>query len=78
MATIFSWIFAGILIFFVLTAAIGAIPLLLNRVRREARGDIFLMNKDSNEGSPPVELRAQRDYRYKDANVNPYAKERNY
>jgi len=53
---------------------IGFFYLFRRRLKREGRGDVFLMNKDTKDGSPPIEIRAQRDYRYKDAGVDPYEK----
>ncbi len=71
--SVFTWVIAGILIFIASLGIVGFIVLIIRRLRRETRGDIFLMKK-SKDGSMPIELRAQRDYRYKDANVNPYEK----
>ncbi|MCG3252563.1 MAG: hypothetical protein KAX09_01840 [Candidatus Heimdallarchaeota archaeon] len=74
MANLFTWITAGILIFIAVLGLIGFFYLFRRRLKREGRGDVFLMNKDSKGGSPPIEIRAQRDYRYKDADVDPYDK----
>ena len=73
MATAFTWIMAGLLIFVAGLGIVGFVYLIIKRLRREHQGDIWLMKKDKN-GSLPVELRAQRDYRYKDADVDPYEK----
>ena len=73
MITVFMWVIIGILVFVVGLGLIGFLMLIIRRWKRETQGDIFLMKKDK-DGSLPVEIRAQRDYRYKDANVDPYEK----
>ena len=56
--------------------AYGFIYLLRKRYRRELKGDIYLTPQDTRPKEElPVELRGQRDYRYKDAGVDPYKKE---
>jgi hypothetical protein len=65
---------AGILIFVAVMGLIGFVILINRRLKREAKGDIFLMKKDPKDSSLPVGIRAQRDYRYKDAGVDPYEK----
>ncbi len=65
---------AGIAILIVSMVIIGFIVLFARRLRREQRGDVFLMKKDTQKDSLPIEIRAQRDYRYKDAGVDPYEK----
>ncbi|NHJ31636.1 MAG: hypothetical protein FK732_02125 [Asgard group archaeon] len=72
--SIFSWIILGVLGFIILMGIVGFVALFIRRLRRERRGDIFLMKKDTQDGSLPVEIRAHRDYRYKDADVDPYEK----
>ncbi|MGC9778061.1 MAG: hypothetical protein HZR80_02340 [Candidatus Heimdallarchaeota archaeon] len=74
MASLFSWIMAGIAIFILILGIVGFIVLFARRLRREGRGDVFLMKKDTQNGSLPIEIRAHRDYRYKDADVDPYEK----
>ncbi len=69
------WLIVGLFGCAILFAIPGIIMLIRNRVRREKEGDIYLMNRDTEAGSPPVEIRAQRDYRYKDAGVDPYKEE---
>lgn len=70
----FTWILVGILGFVIVMGLIGFFYLIRKRLKREERGDVFLMNKNTKDGSPPIEIRAQRDYRYKDAGVDPYKK----
>ncbi|MFW9924561.1 MAG: hypothetical protein ACFFDW_14860 [Candidatus Thorarchaeota archaeon] len=54
----------------------GLIYLLLKRYRRNIKGDIYLQPQDTRPKEElPVELRAQRDYRYKDADIDPYKKD---
>ena len=57
-------------------AVIGLVRWIQRCWRREKEGDIFLMRSGSaGTGSePPLELRVQRDLRYKDADVDPYEK----
>jgi len=69
------WIILGLFGCAILFAIPGAIMLIRNRIRREQKGDIFLMDRDTEPSSPPIEIRAQRDYRYKDADVDPYKDE---
>jgi len=69
-----SWFLAALFSIIIIFAIIGLIKLIYTRVRREQQGDVFLMKKDTQQDSLPIELRAERDYRYKDANVNPYEK----
>ncbi len=54
----------------------GYAYLFIKRYRRNVKGDIYIMPQDTRPKEDlPVELRAQRDYRYKDADVDPYEKE---
>jgi len=54
----------------------GYAYLFIKRWRREQKGDIYLIPQDARPKEElPVELRATRDYRYKDADVDPYEKE---
>ena len=78
MANVFTWIIVGFLGLIIVLGLIGGVVLVLNRMRREQKGDIFLMPSDTRDGSPPIELRTQRDYRYKDAGVDPYQEEPKY
>jgi hypothetical protein len=75
MASVFMWIIVGLFGCAILFAIPGVIIFIRNRLHRESEGDIFLMKRDTEAGSPPIELRAQRDYRYKDAGVDPYKDE---
>jgi len=53
-----------------------SIHLIVKRIRRNIKGDIYLMPQDTRPKEElPAELRGQRDYRYKDADVDPYEKE---
>ena len=65
---------AGIAIFIGVMILVGFIFLFARRLKRERRGDVFLMKKYTQKDSLPIEIRAQRDYRYKDAGVDPYDK----
>ncbi|NPE08113.1 MAG: hypothetical protein GNW80_07520 [Asgard group archaeon] len=74
MASLFSWIMAGIAIFIGILILVGFIFLFVRRLKRERQGDVFLMKKGTQKDSLPIEIRAHRDYRYKDAGVDPYEK----
>lgn len=75
MATLLAWIIVAVVGIMACLGLIGLISLIRNRWRREKRGDIFLLKRESTGKHGPVELRAQRDYRYKDAGVDPYTEE---
>ncbi|MBD3193033.1 MAG: hypothetical protein GF308_20520 [Candidatus Heimdallarchaeota archaeon] len=72
MAALFSWIIVGVVALLICFGLIGLIQWLRYRWRREKSGDIFLLKREGRGGEPPVELRGERDYRYKDAGVDPY------
>lgn len=69
-----SWLLVALFSVVIILGIIGLFKLIISRLRREQEGDVFLMNKDSQRDPLPIELRGERDYRYKDANVNPYEK----
>jgi len=69
-----SWLLVALFSVVIILGIIGLFKLIISHLRREQEGDVFLMNKDSQRDPLPIELRGERDYRYKDANVNPYEK----
>ena len=71
MANILTWILVAFFGIIFVAGIVGLVQFIIIRYRREEEGDIFLL-PPSKDGSPPIELRAQRDYRYKDADVDPY------
>lgn len=76
MATVYTYVLVSVLGVISAVLIYGFVYLILKRHRRESKGDIYLMPQDTRPKEElPVELRGQRDYRYKDAEVDPYEKE---
>ncbi len=76
MASTYIYILLSILAVVFAFLVYGSVYLLLKRFRREMKGDTYLMPTDTRPKEElPVELRGERDYRYKDAQVDPYKKE---
>lgn len=76
MAGVYLYVLIGVLSFVLVLVLLGYIYLFVKRYRRNMRGDIYLMPQDTRPKEElPVELRAKRDIRYKDAGVDPYTKE---
>lgn len=76
MTTVYTYVLVSVLGVIFAAIVFGFIYLLVKRYRRGMKGDIYIMPDDTRpKGELPVDLRGQRDYRYKDARVDPYKEE---
>lgn len=76
MSSVYIYVLVGVLGVVFAFLFYGFIHLFRKRFRREMKGDIYTIPQDARlKEELPVELRGQRDYRYKDANVDPYKKD---
>ncbi len=76
MGSVYIYVLVSVLGVIFAALVFGYGYLFLKRFRRERKGDIYIMPQDTRPKEElPVDLRGQRDYRYKDAEVDPYKKE---